>query len=102
MIDAYLQCAHRAVEYKGEVFNIGSGLEYGVENIVDSIAQSLHINPSVSWGNINSARPWESTRWRADISKAQRLLGWRPQVSIEEGLSQTILWMRNNVKEYKA
>ena len=31
---------------------------------------------------------------RADITKAQRLLGYRPTVSLEEGLEKTLEWCR--------
>jgi dTDP-glucose 4,6-dehydratase len=32
-----------------------------------------------------------------DITKAQRVLGWEPKVSLEEGLSETIVWFRERV-----
>jgi dTDP-glucose 4,6-dehydratase len=32
-----------------------------------------------------------------DISKAQRVLGWKPEVSLEEGLQITIEWFRDRV-----
>jgi UDP-N-acetylglucosamine 4-epimerase len=32
----------------------------------------------------------------ADISKANRLLGYRPQVRIREGLRQTLEWFKAN------
>lgn len=33
-------------------------------------------------------------RRRPDISKAQRVLGWEPKVSLEEGIAKTIAWFR--------
>lgn len=33
-----------------------------------------------------------------DISKAKRVLGWEPQVPLEEGLRKTIPWFRENLK----
>lgn len=34
---------------------------------------------------------------RPDISKARRLLGWEPQVSLEEGLGKTVEWFRKKL-----
>ncbi|HEY6548975.1 MAG TPA: LPS biosynthesis protein WbpP, partial [Vicinamibacteria bacterium] len=35
----------------------------------------------------------------ADIRLARRLLGYRPQVSFEEGLRRTVAWYRESVRE---
>jgi nucleoside-diphosphate-sugar epimerase len=32
----------------------------------------------------------------ADINKAQKLLGWQPQVSLEEGIKRAVEWTKNN------
>jgi nucleoside-diphosphate-sugar epimerase len=32
----------------------------------------------------------------ADIGKAERLLGWRPRFSFEDGVSQLVAWYREN------
>ena len=32
----------------------------------------------------------------ADIEKAQKLLGWQPQVSLEEGIQRTVEWTKDN------
>ena len=36
----------------------------------------------------------------ADWSKAKRCLGWEPKVGLKEGLSRTIAWCRENLKEF--
>jgi nucleoside-diphosphate-sugar epimerase len=33
---------------------------------------------------------------RADIGKAQKLLGWQPEVSLEEGIKRTVDWTIDN------
>jgi nucleoside-diphosphate-sugar epimerase len=32
----------------------------------------------------------------ADISKARKLLGWEPSVSLEEGIENTVKWFKDN------
>jgi len=43
-----------------------------------------------------SDRPGHDLRYAIDCSKAQNELGWRPEVSFEEGLRATIDWYRSN------
>ena len=41
-------------------------------------------------------RPGQVFRHTADASKAQRLLGWTPRISFDEGLDRTIVWYKTN------
>jgi len=41
-------------------------------------------------------RPGQVFRHTADASKAQRLLGWTPKISFDEGLDRTIEWYKAN------
>ncbi|OPY25920.1 MAG: hypothetical protein A4E28_02846 [Methanocella sp. PtaU1.Bin125] len=34
---------------------------------------------------------------RPDIGKAKRLLGWEPEVGLDEGLDLTVRWFREHV-----
>jgi nucleoside-diphosphate-sugar epimerase len=43
-------------------------------------------------------RPTEIWRMYADATRAQQLLGWRPQVTIEQGLRQTVDWFRRHLE----
>ncbi|RBY78137.1 SDR family NAD-dependent epimerase/dehydratase [Geodermatophilus sp. TF02-6] len=44
----------------------------------------------------------DPTRRRPDISRAERLLGWRPEVSDSEGLRRTVEWFRSQPAEVAA
>ena len=41
-------------------------------------------------------RPGHDLRYAIDASKINKELGWKPSVTFEEGLSQTIDWYLNN------
>jgi dTDP-glucose 4,6-dehydratase len=43
-------------------------------------------------------RPGHDRRYAIDASKISKELGWKPSVTFEEGLSQTIDWYLNNQK----
>lgn len=70
-------------------FNIGTG----VETSVIELARLLH-DASGSDPRIEHApeRAGEVRRSCLDASKAQRLLGWRPEVDIRQGVKQTYDW----------
>lgn len=61
----------------GEVINIGSGKEYSVNAIAKMIGGETVFIP---------ARPGEVRRTCADTRLAKELIGWEPQVSLEQGL----------------
>jgi len=65
-------------QLSGEVFNVGSGHTYEVNKLV-----SLLKGPIV---NIPK-RPAEPDCTFADISKIIELLGWKPEISLEKGVS---------------
>lgn len=72
----------------GEYYNIGTGEETSFNTVVEKINQELgkNIEPQKVENPIkNYVR-----RTKADISKAQKDLGYQPEYSFEEGLKQTV------------
>ena len=61
----------------GEIFNVGSGGTYSVNQLVELLGGETTRIPK---------RPGEPDCTFANISKIKRLLGWSPQVSFEEGV----------------
>lgn len=73
---------------QGEVVNLGSHDENSVSEYAQIIKKLTASNSKiVTNGKINEDDP---KRRRPDISKARRLLGWEPQVSLETGLKKFI------------
>src|SRR5262249_43029860 len=75
----------------GEIFNISSGLETTDQQVFDLVRTLL--GKSVEPKYI-PRRPGEIDRICLDVSKAERLLGWKPQVTLLEGARRTVEYFR--------
>jgi dTDP-glucose 4,6-dehydratase len=78
----------------GEVYNFGSDNEWENIKIVKELLKIL--NKPESLISFVKDRPGHDKRYAIDSSKAQRELGWKPQVSFSEGLKSTVDWYLSN------
>jgi dTDP-L-rhamnose 4-epimerase len=83
---------------RDEVFNLGGGEPYSVLEIAERLGKVLgkeHIKPQVR-GNY---RAGDIRNCFADISKASRVLGYRPRISLETGLRELGQWLEGRADE---
>jgi UDP-glucose 4-epimerase len=76
----------------GHVFNIGSGRRLSISDLADHVLAAFgrsRSNGAVVYGN---ARPGEQRHVEADTTLARTSFGWKPHVSFEEGLAETVSW----------
>ena len=90
---ANVLAAHAALPPAGGVdsraFNIGTGVE---TDVVQLASRLLAVSGGHSTFTHAPARAGEQRRSAVATGKAQRLLGWEPEVSLEEGLKETYDW----------
>jgi len=86
----------------GELFNIGSSEEIIIGDLARKIIALVGRDvPLVTdEQRIRPARS-EVKRLRADNTKASKLLGWSPRISLDEGLARTIDWISHNPDRYQ-
>lgn len=86
----------------GRTVNLGSGREVSIENLAELIATLVN-RDAVIESDPERERPKNSEveRLVADNTAARELLGWKPSVSLEEGLRLTIDWIRKHLTEYR-
>ena len=87
---------------EGEVINLGTGVEISIGELANVVFSLLDRQPPVSFSP-DRARPEgsEVERLLADPSKAERLMGWTSEVSLEAGLRRTIDWFMGAIARYK-
>ncbi|MES2461976.1 MAG: NAD-dependent epimerase/dehydratase family protein [Armatimonadota bacterium] len=76
----------------GGVFNVGSGHPMSVLEVADHMARALnctHIAPEIT----GKYRVGDIRHCFADIRSAGEVLGYRPQVTLEEGLTELCAWL---------
>ena len=90
VVDGVLR-ACEAPGASGEVINVATGGRISLNQLFRTMRDVVGGNVEPTYGDIRSGDVRDS---QADISKAQRLLGYQPIVSFEDGLKRTIEWYR--------
>ena len=78
---------------RNELVNLGNPDEHTVQDCAETVVRL------VGQGSIEhvTARSDDVKRRCPDISKAKTLLGWQPTVTLEDGLTRTIEWMKEKL-----
>ncbi|PKL52502.1 MAG: epimerase [Nitrospira bacterium HGW-Nitrospira-1] len=79
---------------KGEIFNVASEHHRTILSIAQDVVRMMGKDESII--KFIGDRPGQVFRHTGDIAKIQRILGWSPEISWEEGLGKTIEWYRKN------
>jgi dTDP-glucose 4,6-dehydratase len=78
--------------------NIGNPKEMTILQFAHRITELTGSSSLISFVQPKDVRIKDDPKVRQpDISKARRVLGWEPEVSLEEGLQKTIEWFRDRV-----
>jgi nucleoside-diphosphate-sugar epimerase len=100
VVDAFL-ALDRLQAFRGEVFNLGSGVQSTLAGVVEAVQEAVGRSSKVLWGAM-SPRRWDSTCWQADPEKARRMLGWTARCSLREGVARMAAWMESAGSSYGA
>ena len=95
---AHLRAIERAEKRTGvEFFNIGTGNGYSVLDVVNAYERVT--GATVSY-KISERRPGDIDECYADPTKAEELLGWRAEKTLEDMCKDSYRWQKNNPEGY--
>jgi len=92
LVGAFLLAQQHMSDQTGQAFNIGGGSENTISllELLDLLGELLGHKPQVQF---DEWRTGDQRYYVTDTGKFQRATGWRPQVSVQEGLERLHRWL---------
>ncbi len=75
-----------------DVINVGTGVDITIRGLAEKIAEAVGFNGGIE---LDLSKPDGTPLRRIDVTRLFAL-GWRPSVSLDEGISRTYDWYRTN------
>lgn len=91
IVSGVVSATERAPQLGGEIVNLGNSQTVELRRLIEVIEDATGKTAQVEW---QADQPGDVPLTFADISRAQKLLGYAPQTKIEEGVRQVVRWMR--------
>ena len=88
----------KALEYliktkKSEIINLGTGTGNSVLEVVNKVKKLTGVEIPIEKANI---RQGDDAKKIADITKAEKVLGWKPSKTIEDSVKSLIIWYKSH------
>ncbi len=92
-VEGIIKCIEKFDKVKNNVFNIAFGKGSKLIDVAKMIKRNLKSKSQIS---IGKNRQGEIVRFIADISKAKKMLGYKPEYDLENGIKLSIDWYAKN------
>jgi dolichol-phosphate mannosyltransferase len=93
--EAFLAAARARSTEPGAVFNVASGVQTTLGEVVAAAAEVFGVDAAPVWGGMEP-RAWDTSVWVGDPARAQSELGWRATTSLTQGLEETGAWFERH------
>jgi len=90
----FVDLAIKKQKNKFELFNVGCGYSISIKDLVKKIIDHSGKNLEIEY---DLSKPTIKTKLRLDATKAKSLLGWKPKVSLDQGIRKTMEWYKSNI-----
>jgi len=79
----------------GEIINVGSGNEISIKDLAFKISKIAKKKIRIKYDK-SRERPYDVNRLICNNKKALKLLGWKPKISMDQGLKKLFQWATKN------
>ena len=80
----------------GRVINLCSGIETSIRDLAMLVARTVGVNDYRFTVDAARLRRYDVDRFLGDGALARELLGWEPEVPLQEGIDRTVRWYRES------
>lgn len=99
LANGHVKAVEYATNHKGvEVFNLGTGTPYSVLDIIHAFEKATGVKVKYE---IGPRRAGDLPKFWADSTKAQKVLGWHAERTLEDMCRDTWNWQAKNPEGYK-
>ena len=102
--EAFVLAAATPDQEPGVIYNVGTGVQTTLRQIVEVTRRLLSVKAEPAWGSMPE-RSWDTNVWVSNPALIKARLGWSPRYDLEGGLTQTASWFKlhaDNLDRYQA
>ena len=94
VMDAFVRVAESPPSSRDAIFNVGTGTQTTIGEIVSMARDMFEIAEQPLWGSFPN-RDWDTHTWLSDSTQIRVQLSWSPRVGLWQGLHRFAAWLRD-------
>ena len=98
--DAYLRLAAASHVDAGAIYNVSTGRQTTLAELVELVRDKFGIVEQPRWGSMPD-RKWDTTVWVGNSQKLQQAVGWQPRHSLADGIDRMAAWLAGDPSQLR-
>lgn len=94
-VDACVLAAERNAPEPGAIYNVGTGRQTSLKELVALAKRYLPVKVKPRWGSMDH-RIWDTNTWICDNRRMKQVFGWSPRYSVAQGFKTMIAWFKEH------
>ena len=90
----FVELVIKKQDYDFDLFNVGLGKSVSVKELVQKIIKHSGRKLTIVF---DKSKPSIPTKLALDSTRAKKKFGWKPKISLDEGIKKTIQWYKKNI-----